>query len=40
MGPTLAPNSDPDPEQVRRFAAPGATLYVGTTEPPSFFEGK
>ena len=24
---------------MRRFAAPGATLYVGTTEPPSFFEG-
>ena len=39
MGPTLPPNSGPGPEQVRRFAAPGATLYVGTTEPPSFFEG-
>lgn len=24
---------------VRRFAAPGATLYMGTTEPPAFFEG-
>ena len=37
--PNPNPNSNPVPNQVRRFAAPGATLYVGTTEPPSFFEG-
>jgi len=24
---------------VRRWVAPGATLYIGTTEPPAFFEG-